>query len=120
MKLSKNFDSSELACKGTNCCGNSFPVSNGLIQGLQDLRDRLGVSIEITSGFRCKTHNSRTPNSATNSYHTRGVAADIKVKGMTPREVYNIAKDIPSLANASFGIYNTFLHIGVDGRAKRW
>ena len=37
--LSKNFNRSEFACKGTNCCGHSAAVHPELIDALQALRD---------------------------------------------------------------------------------
>ncbi len=55
--LSKNFNRSEFACKGTNCCGHSAPVQPELVSALQALRDQLNLPLSITSGFRCNRHN---------------------------------------------------------------
>ena len=51
--LSKNFNRSEFACKGKNCCGHSAAVHPDLVDALQALRDRIGKPLSITSGFRC-------------------------------------------------------------------
>lgn len=55
MKLSKNFTSEELACKH---CGkiNFHP---GFIDKLQLVRDALAMPMVITSGGRCREHNTR-------------------------------------------------------------
>ena len=120
IKLTKNFTMREMACKGKGCCGNSCPMDSRFMEALQALRDAVGVSILVTSGFRCNTYNAKLAGSVPNSSHTRGLAADIKVKGMTPIEVYNIAKKLPEFENGSFGIYNTFIHVSTDGRGALW
>ncbi len=119
-KLTKNFSSKELRCKGTNCCGKSCPMDTNFMKALQVLRTYIGISFKVTSGLRCNTHNSKVEGSAKNSAHCKGLAADIQVKGMTPREVYNIAKGLPEFATASFGVYNSFLHVSTDGRSALW
>ncbi len=55
--LSKNFNRSEFACKGKNCCGHSAAVHPDLVDALQALRDHIGKPLSITSGFRCNRHN---------------------------------------------------------------
>ena len=75
--ITKNFARSEFACNGRDCCGKSAPVDVRLVRTLQMLRDRIGFPIKVISGFRCRKHNSKTPNAKPNSYHTLGMAADI-------------------------------------------
>ena len=70
-RLAKNFDSQEMKC---NCCSR-VRVDEKLIQGLQKLRDRLGVPVIITSGYRCEKHNKEV-GGAINSLHLTGQAAD--------------------------------------------
>lgn len=53
---------------------------------LQPLRDLLARPIVVTSGYRCPELN-RLVGGAKNSAHLHGLAADILVPGMTPREV---------------------------------
>ena len=119
-KLTRNFSYDELKCRGKKCCGSSCPMDTRFMEALQILRSHIGIPFTVTSGFRCRVHNSRIRGSANNSSHTKGLAADIKVKGMTPREVYNIAKRLPEFSTASFGVYNSFLHISTDGRSALW
>lgn len=79
--LTKNFSRKEFACQ----CGCGFDtVDYGLVVTLQALADKfegfLGkdISILVTSGCRCRNHNTNIGGSA-NSQHTLGRAADFKV-----------------------------------------
>ena len=74
--LSKNFNRSEFACKGKNCCGHSAAVHPDLVDALQALRDHIGKPLSITSGFRCNRHN-KAVGGAEQSFHTLGMAADV-------------------------------------------
>ena len=63
-----------------------------IVKCLQPLRDKLGKPITITSGYRCQMLNTAVKG-AINSGHLRGASADIVVKGMTTKELFNfIAK----------------------------
>ncbi len=72
MKLTKNFDSSELDCV---CCG-ACNMDPGFMARLQVLRDDFGQAITITSGYRCEAHN-KAIGGAAKSQHLYGKAADI-------------------------------------------
>lgn len=82
--LSKNFNKAEFACR----CGCGFDdVKPELVDVLQDVRDHFGAAVTVTSGCRCAEHNKRE-GGAPNSYHVKGMAADIQVQGVAPVEVY--------------------------------
>ena len=112
---SKNFGYSEVACKGENCCGHSAPMHPVLREKLQLLRDIYGKPISITSGFRCNTHNSTVPGAAKNSYHTKGMASDIKAGDMYLLKKYALI--IFPYTKAYYGKNNTikWLHVDVRG-----
>lgn len=77
----------------------------------------------VTSGYRCETHNSDPKvRGAKNSQHIKGVAADIVVKGMTPREVEAAAKMIPAFRDGGIGRndFQEFVHVDVRGQTARW
>ena len=95
--LSKNFNRSEFACKGENCCGHSAPVHPDLIEALQALRDRIGKPLSITSGFRCNRHN-KAVGGAEQSFHTLGMAADVACSGrhQRPRQLAALAEGDPT------------------------
>jgi uncharacterized protein YcbK (DUF882 family) len=116
MKLSENFDSSEFKCK---CCGESR-MNPKLIELLQAIREKLGKSISITSGYRCQNHNKKV-GGALHSQHCLGNAADIQVAGMTAHEVHDYLASHFNQRCKGLGKYPNFTHIDVrDGDSARW
>lgn len=47
------------------------------LQALARLIESAPAQTTLTSGYRCPTHNARTPGAATNSLHLTGLAADL-------------------------------------------
>lgn len=112
-KLSANFRVREFACK---CgCGRVL-VDEKLVAFLQRIRDHFGVSVNITSGCRCAAHNAAVGGDP-NSSHVQGMAADIVVKGVEPREV---AKYAESIGVQRIGLYDSFVHIGSGSQRLFW
>lgn len=76
---------------------------------LQPLRSEIGKPCTINSGYRCKALNEAVGGQPT-SQHTKGEAADIKFKGVSP---YNVAKTIIALhlPYDQIVLYNTFVHV---------
>jgi uncharacterized protein YcbK (DUF882 family) len=118
---SQHFTAAELNCR----CGCKPPTGVAinlakLAQALEALRVLVGGPIHITSGYRCPEHNKRV-GGADLSQHTQGLAADIVVKGMTPRKVASLAARVPVLAAGGIGTYRGWVHIDVrpNGPA-RW
>jgi len=111
---SKNFDLSEVACKGENCCGHSTPMNTILRDSLQLLRDVMNMPIIITSGFRCNKHNAETPGAKTNSYHTKGLAVDIKCADM--ERLYFFAKKLFSYVKKYYDKNGKIIRLHVDLR----
>lgn len=105
-KLSDNFRVKEFACKGKNCCTN-VKIDGKLVKYLQKIRNHFGKTLTINSGYRCAKHNKAVGGSS-GSYHTKGQAADIVVKGVKPAEV---AKYAESIGIKGIGLYDTFVHI---------
>lgn len=113
VKLSSNFKSSEMDCKGRGCCSTTL-VDNQLIKHLQKIRNHFGKPVVINSGFRCSTHNKAVGGSS-GSKHKQGAAADIKINGVSPRKVAAYAEKI---GVKGIGLYDTFTHI--DTRTKKF
>lgn len=119
MKLSENFDSSEFKC---HCCGKlpKDGMNPRLIKLLQSIRDKIGKSITIMSGYRCESHN-QVCGGAKHSQHVLGNAADIRIHGMDADNVQhwlvlNFNKECKGI-----GCYNTFTHVDVrEGANARW
>ena len=114
--ISANFDKSEFRCK---CGCNKYNITPALIAGLQELRDYLGMAIVINSGTRCPEHNAAV-GGVPNSYHMRGYAADIRVEGLTSKELARAADQIKVFRYGGIGTYDTFVHVDVRGRKARW
>lgn len=121
-QLSKNFNSYEFRCGlGSPCSCSTILIDDKLVECLQNIRDHFNKSITITSGYRCPSYNSSVSKS-TSSYHTKGMAADIVVSGVTPREVAKYAESIGMLG---IGLYETsadgnFVHIDTRTSKAFW
>lgn len=110
-KITANFSVKEFACKdGTD----KILIDTAFVKELQKIRDYFKAPVTINSGYRTATYNKKV-GGATNSYHVKGQAFDIVVKGKTPAEVAAYAYSI-----GIHGIiqYNTFVH--VDNRAVKY
>ena len=113
VQLSKNFKSTEFDCHGANCCLTTS-IDSKLVEYLQKIRDHFGKSVNINSGYRCKTHNANV-GGASQSNHMDGEAADIRIPGVTPLEVAQYAEHIGILG---IGVYSWGVH--VDTRTSKY
>ena len=77
---------------------------------LQPLRDAIGLPIIINSGYRCLELNRLTPNSSSTSQHVKGEAADIRIQGISPRQIAIRVRDL-GLPFDQMILYPSFLHI---------
>ena len=77
----------------------------------------------ILSGWRSPTYNRANKGRATLSQHLYGRAADIKVKGMTPAQVYWLLWDLiqaGEIPKGGLACYRTFVHYDTRGWNARW
>lgn len=88
----KYFDMHEFACHhcGQLPEGGMTPV---LLEKLDELRERLGRPVIVSSGYRCPVHN-RNVGGVSNSQHVRGTAADIYCPGVSVGELADMAAEI--------------------------
>ena len=114
-KLSANFRVKEFACSdGTD----PVFISPDLVKVLQKIRTHFGKAVTITSAYRTPAKNKACRGTAY-SQHLYGMAADIKVKGISPKKVAAYAEKL--LPNSGgIGIYKTFTHIDVRKTKARW
>lgn len=123
MKLTENFSKAEFDSKD----GSPMPdaVLNNIkkvAENLQALRDALGKPIKINSGYRSTAHNAKI-GGVKNSQHVLGKAADIKVAGMTPKQVKEVIEALISqgkMHNGGIGLYPTFVHYDIRNTPARW
>lgn len=104
----EHFTGAEFRCKdGTK----EFLYCPNLIELLEKIRKRLNAPIIINSGYRTPEWNAKV-GGAECSYHVKGMAADIVVRGHTTKEVAKIASEI--LGNRGGVIrYTNFVHVDV-------
>ena len=117
--ISKNFTEEELACKGSKCCGNTFFAAPVLVKAIQELRDLIGLPIDVHSCCRCNVHNKKV-GGVSGSYHTKGLAIDISVKGLSSKELAAFAMDIKVFKNGTIGLYKNFIHVAITGKGKQF
>ena len=115
VKLSKNFTVKEFACSdGTD----TVFISLALVSLLQRIRDYFGKAVIINSAYRTEAHNKKI-GGATYSQHKYGVAADIHINGVTPKEIAAYVETlIPN--RGGIGIYKNFCHIDTRQVKSRW
>lgn len=113
--VTKHFSEKELSCR---CCGK-LKIDPVLLVALEKLRELVGKEITVNCAYRCPKHNKEV-GGVSNSQHVFGKAADIKVKGMTPKDLAKLAEKVPEFANGGVGTYSTFVHVDVRNKKSRW
>lgn len=110
--LSEHFKAKEFQCKD----GNEYLlICKELLTILETIREYFNAPVIINSGYRTPSWNSKV-NGASNSYHCKGMAADIVVKRHNSQEVAKYADSI--MEQGGVIRYTNFVHI--DVREKRY
>ena len=111
-QLSSNFKVGEFKC---NDGSDKIVVDTEFVEDvLQKLRDHFKAAVTINSAYRTPSQNKKVGCSS-NSYHVKGRAFDIVVKGHKPSEVATYARSIGVKGVIE---YNTFVH--VDSRPTKY
>jgi uncharacterized protein YcbK (DUF882 family) len=99
-----------MRCRRT---GAEAPIDPRLIEMLYRFSQRTGEKIILISGFRTPAF------AAPNSYHTRGMAADIRIPGMTPLMVRDLAR---AMGVHGIGYYprSQFVHVDLREEPYFW
>ena len=122
-KITANFKLEEFNSKcGRPIPNNVLPNIIELAKNLQVLRNVVNKSISITSGYRSPEHNAKVKG-AKDSQHVKGTAADIKVAGMTPKEVALVIEGLieqGKIKQGGIGIYPSWVHYDIRGTKARW
>ena len=114
-RLTKNFTLEELVHSDTAAARGIPNVPDTgqrlclerLANYLQLVRNRVGRAVHISSGFRGDELN-RAVGGAARSFHRKGLAADLQVRGMTNQELARIC--------ASTGLPDLVIEEQLDGR----
>lgn len=107
MPASKYFKPSETMCK----CGCGMDVQPGFLKRLDELREKVGHPLRLTSAARCPAHNAKVGGVA-KSQHMQAIAADIDTLSLTSSQRYGLLKAALELGFC-VGINAAFLHIDV-------
>jgi uncharacterized protein YcbK (DUF882 family) len=94
--------------------GAETPLDPRLVELLYRIAQRTHQKIELVSGFRAPMFSL-----AQLSYHTRGMAADIRIPGMTPLMVRDLAR---AMGIKGIGYYpvSQFVHVDVRDEPQEW
>jgi uncharacterized protein YcbK (DUF882 family) len=94
--------------------GTEKPINPHLFEVLSIIQDHFeGRTIELVSGFRNQER--------TTSYHFHGSASDIKVAGVSDRELHKFVSTLDT-GNMGLGLYPRagFIHVDVRPDSYRW
>ena len=112
-KLSEHFALIEFASRDGN---DKVLVHPALVSLLEAVRAHFGKPVRVNSGYRSPAHNRRI-GGAKSSRHVMGMAADIMIKGVTPKQVQAF---VEGLNPGGLGHYMSFTHVDVEGVGRRW
>ncbi len=88
----------------------------GLATKLEELRSHLGSKpIVVNSGYRSPEWN-REVNGAKRSMHLVGLAADVRIPNISPKEVFEAAEGFFN----GRGLYHTFCHLDLREKKTAW
>lgn len=111
-KIMSHFKASEFQCKDKT---EDLLVAGELLNVLEEIRKHFNAPVIINSGYRTPNWNSKVGGTK-NSYHCKGMAADIVVKGHSSKEVAKYADSI--MEKGGVIRYTNFVHI--DVREERY
>lgn len=112
-KVGQHFKVREFACKDGS---QVVFIDDYLVSILDILRNQVKKPVYINSGYRTPEWNKKC-DGAKYSYHMRGMAADIRVEGMTAKQVANeLNKIIPD--ECGIIVYKSWVHFDVRSGKK--
>ena len=115
-QITEHFRVYEFACSDGS---DVVFISTALVEILENIRQRFGAAVTVTSGYRTVSYNRTVSGSASASQHCNGLAADIKVAGVSPAAVAAYARHLLP-GTGGIGLYGSFVHIGVRPGPSRW
>lgn len=105
-QLTENFRADEFQCR---CYCGFDSISLDLVRKLQIIRDIYREPMPINSGCRCHDHNKYVKGFK-DSYHMKGLAADIKI-GIANREGRVLIVREALRLGLTVGLSNFFIHL---------
>lgn len=105
--ISEHFKANEFQCKDGS---KDLLIAPSLLETLESIRKHFNAPVHVNSGYRTPNWNKRI-GGASNSFHCKGMAADIRVKGQSSAEVAKYADGI--MEKGGIIRYTNFVHIDV-------
>lgn len=104
----RHFQISEFSCRH---CGLNL-MDHAFIDLLDELRERLGFPLPVSSGYRCPAHNRAVSTTGDTGPHTTGKAADLLV---SHSRAYDVLCTAPLLGFTGIGLQQKsstrFIHL---------
>lgn len=114
LRIAEHFNAGEFAEPDET----AIIIDKELVKILEQVRKHFGRPVYVTSGNRNKAHNLKIGGEP-DSMHLLGIAADIKVMGITAKEVYNyINSQYPY--TLGLGLYSSWVHVDTRFAKARW
>ena len=101
----------ECHCGGKYCNGYSAEPAKQLVQVADRVRKHFGAPAIVSSGVRCKTHNSNV-GGISGSRHLTGKAMDFCVTGKSAAQVLAYVKQQPEI-NYAYAIDSQYVHMDI-------
>ena len=115
-QITEHFRVYEFACSDGS---DVVFISTALVEILENIRQRFGATVTVTSGYRTVSYNRTVSGSSAASQHCNGLAADIQVAGVSPAAVADYAGQLLP-GTGGIGLYGSFVHIDVRPGPSRW
>jgi uncharacterized protein YcbK (DUF882 family) len=104
--MSKYFTAAELQCQ---CPRKENGIDPNFVKRLDELREKFGLPLVISSGYRCPEHNAAV-GGVPKSQHMQGIAADIYTAKMNSVDKYRLLQCVLSLG-FTVGVKFDLLHV---------
>ena len=115
-QITEHFRVYEFACKDGS---DVVFISTALVEILENIRVHFGAAVTVTSGYRTVSYDATVEKRRKTGQHCNGLAADIKVAGVSPAAVADYAEQLLG-SHGGVGRYGTFTHIDVRADKSRW
>ncbi len=118
IKLSEHFQVKEFKCNDNS---DKILIDIELVNKLEIIRKYFNRPTTIMSGYRTESYNKKV-SSSKDSYHCKGMAADIKVDGVSPMAVALYCEFYLMANTGGIGLYKGqgFTHIDTREKMTRW
>lgn len=122
--ISEHFLRAEYECK----CGCGFDTVDIMLNKVFEMvRKHFNAVVTVLSGCRCILHNETVQKQvnknyvpySSDSWHMKARAGDIRVQGVSPKEVYNFLNErFPQ--SCGIGLYHNRVHFDSRPIKARW